>query len=134
MAILERFRAKPQQRVFDTTPRSLRDSMSVPGLREPHGTGQRGRPALLPVLLDQINSAPAGHPVVVKVGYSYGSVYYHHRKLRDNNVQSFVMSPNSQMHVNGHIVTNTSEYKYLLVGLGTNREIYTPTCVNIQAV
>lgn len=134
MAILERLRTKPQKQVFDTTPRSLRGDGSVPGLVEPHGTGKRGRRSLLPVLLDRINSTPAGYPVVVKVGYSYASVYYHQKKLREHNVQTFVMSPNSQMHVNGHIVTNTNEFKYLLVGLGTNREIYTPMCVNIQAV
>ena len=48
--------------------------------------------------------------------------------------EAIVVSPNTQRRIGGHVVTNISEHKYLLVGIGTSKENYTPMCVNIQVV
>jgi hypothetical protein len=85
--------------------------------------------------MERIHETPEGQPVVLKTAYGYSaSLYYHRKKLRGEEVEAIVVSPNTQRRIGGHVVTNISEYKYLLVGIGTSKENYTPMCVNIQVV
>ena len=133
--ILERVLPGRKKSVQANVSGPFRSSRKFPGLTEPHRTGERGRPSSLPVLMERIHETPEGQPVVLKTAYGYpASLYYHRKKLRGEEVEAIVVSPNTQRRIGGHVVTNISEYKYLLVGIGTSKENYTPMCVNIQVV
>jgi hypothetical protein len=85
--------------------------------------------------MERVRETPAGQPVVLKTAIGYpGSLYHHRKNLRGEGVEAVVVSPNTQRRIGDHVVTNISEYKYLLVGIGTSKENYTPMCVNIQVV
>jgi hypothetical protein len=85
--------------------------------------------------MERIRETPEGHPVIIKTSIGYaGPLYYHRKKLRAEGAEAIVVSPNTQRRIGDHVVTNISEYKFLLVGIGTSKENYTPMCVNIQVV
>lgn len=130
--ILERvlpFRSKKRT----AASRSMRVANGFPALVEPHRTGKRGRPPFLPVFVECINSTPEGVPTILKTGGCAG-LYHHRRILREAGFESMILSPNTRREINGHTITNISEDKFILVGVGTHKETYTPMSVNIQVV
>ena len=133
--ILERVLPGRKKSVQANASGPFRSSRNFPGLTEPHRTGKSGRPSSLPVLMERVRETPAGQPVVLKTAIGYpGSLYHHRKNLRSEGVEAVVVSPNTQRRIGGHVVTNISEHQYLLVGIGTSKENYTPMCVNIQVV